>query len=136
MKAGVRAAFLTIAITLIAMMTGFAQSARLSADIPFDFNVGEVKLSSGKYTVKALSPTMVVVKSADSDKSAVSLYNAATTPQDLKGSQLVFTQYGNQYFLSGVDWATGLSLELPRTKLEIQAARNTGTRQRVQVSGK
>jgi hypothetical protein len=136
MKAGVRAAFLTIAITLIAVMTGFAQSARLSADIPFDFNVGEVKMSSGKYTVKALSPTMVMVKSADSERSVVSIYNMATTPQDLKGSQLVFTQYGNQYFLSAVDWATGLSLELPITKVEIQTARNTGTRQRVQVSSR
>src|SRR5262249_32516055 len=136
MKAGVRAAFLMIAMTLIAVMTGFAQSARLSAHIPFDFNVGDVKMSSGKYTVKALNSTMVMVKSSDSEKVVVSLYNAATTPQDLKGSQLVFTQYGNQYFLSAVDWAKGLSLELPPTKLEIQTAKNIGTRQRVQVSGR
>jgi hypothetical protein len=128
MKAGVRSAFFTIAITLILTTTAFAQAARLSVDIPFDFNVGNVQMSSGKYTVKALSATTLQIKSAESDRSVVSISNIAATPQDLKTSQLVFIQYGNRYFLSAVDWLKGSSRELPRTKSEIQAARIAGTR--------
>jgi hypothetical protein len=135
-KVGAGTAFFAIVITVVLVTTSFAQSPRLSADIPFDFNVGDVKMSSGRYTVKALSATTLLVKSTDSGKWVVSLSDAATTPADLKSAQLVFTQYGDRIFLSAVDWAKGLSRELPRTKLEIQAARNARTRQRFQVSAR
>jgi len=134
MKAGVRTAFFTIAITMLLATSALAQGSRLLVDIPFDFNVGDVKMSSGKYTIKALSATTLQIKSADSDRAVVSVSNIAASPQDLTASQLVFTQYGNRYFLSSVDWFKGSSRELPRTRLEAQAARNIGGRQRIQVS--
>ena len=134
MKAEVRRAFFAITITTVLATTSFAQSARLSAEIPFDFNVGDVAMSSGNYTVKALSQTTLLVKSNDSGRSVVSISDAATTPQDLKKAQLVFNRYGDRYFLSAVDWSRGMSRELPLTKLERQAARKTGSRQRIEVS--
>src|SRR5262245_25072495 len=136
MKAGVRTALFAIVITVVLVTAAVAQSLRLSADIPFDFNVGDVKMSSGRYTVKALSGTTLLVKSTDSGKWVVSLSDAATSPADLKSAQLVFTQYGDQVFLSAVDWAKGLSREFPRTKLEVQAARNAKTRHRFEVTAK
>jgi hypothetical protein len=136
MKAEVRRAFFAIAITTVLATASFAQSAHLSAEIPFDFNVGDVAMSSGKYTVKALSQTTVLIKSTESGKSVVSISDAATTPPDLKKAQLVFNRYGNRYFLSAVDWAKGLSRELPLTKIEMQTARKTGGRQRIEVSVK
>ena len=136
MKTTILRALFTIGTALILVTTASAQSRTLAAHIPFNFNVGDVKMSSGKYTVEMLgSPTALVIRSAEDQKAAISLTIVAITPQDLKrGGRLVFNHYGDEYFLSEVSWAEGPSRALPATRLEIQAAKNIGNPRRLEVS--
>src|SRR5262245_49572399 len=102
------ATFGAIGLTLILVASATAQSSYLHVDIPFNFNVGEQELSSGKYTVRILAHGgALIIQSEDSKKAAVSLSNSMYPPRNLRGGQLVFNLYGTQYFLSSVSWPEG-----------------------------
>ncbi len=135
MKRTILSAFFTIGTGLILVTTASAQYWRLAADIPFDFNVGDAKMSSGKYTVQMLDNTLLI-RSENNQKAIFTLSNAAITPQDLRRASLVFNHYGEEYFLSAVSWPEGPSRALPKTSLEIQAAKNIGHPRRLEVSSK
>ena len=78
---------------------------RITAHVPFDFQVGEKTLPAGDYSVKRLSQNTLLVESADGEQSAI-----AQAPRNVEGNvnakpsreKLVFRQYGDQYFLAQV----------------------------------
>src|SRR5215469_1415485 len=117
----------TIAATLILVTAASAQNWRLAADIPFDFNMGDVKMTSGKYTVQLNGNTTLLIQSADNQKSVFTLSNAGVT-RDPRSSRLVFQVYGDRYFLSAVSWADGPSRTLLPASLERLTAKNTRSR--------
>ena len=136
MKRTILSAFFTIGTALILVTTASAQHWTLAADIPFDFKVSDSEMSSGKYTVQMLDNTVLIIRSEKDQKAVITLSNAAITPQDLRRASLVFNHYGEEYFLSAVSWPEGPSRALPKTSLEIQAAKNIGRPRRLEVSSK
>jgi len=99
-------------IGLAAMMVANPVSAQSGADmnvsIPFDFTVDKTTLPAGQYEVKigSTGSGVVMLRSADCKRSAMTLTNSTYTAKVKSESGLVFNRYGNQYFLSRV-WTAG-----------------------------
>lgn len=104
-----------------------AQSrSRVTAHIPFAFQIGDKTLPAGDYSVKRLSSNSLLVRSEDGDVSI--LAHAPRSVQhsnDAKPSteKLVFRRYGDQYFLAQV-WMTrdNMGRELNMTGAERRVA--------------
>lgn len=119
-----------IVITLVTAV-GSAQSQslayKLRADIPFDFVVANQKLPAGKYSIgRAIQnsgDSVLLISSVDGRVHAFR-WSTAVESRFLKTKgTLVFTRYGDQYFLSQV-WparaSTGRQLYKSRSEREIQ----------------
>jgi hypothetical protein len=128
MKRQVIQATLPVAASFVlAVAVGSAQSsARASANIPFDFHVGNATLPSGQYLVKSGTPTIdtLVIQSKDGSRSALAMTHGVKLTQSDSAAKLVFNQYGTNYFLSQV-WNPSDSIVrgLVKTKAEMEVAR-------------
>ena len=115
-------------LTLVSISAGAQETSRFT--IPFDFTVGKMAMPAGQYIVgKGVSPGLVLIQNVDGHHSATALASYAIGKVDLKKPELVFNQYGDQYFLSLV-WSEGVSgWELPesRREREVKAARALAT---------
>lgn len=122
-----------------------AQSrSRVTAHIPFAFQVGDKTLPAGDYSIKRLSTNALLVQSTDGDQSAL-----AQAPRSVEQSRnakattekLVFRQYGEQYFLAQV-WMTkgagGRELNMSgaerKAASELQLAQNGAKPQTIEVA--
>ena len=135
---------------LSAMATAHAQSSdRITANIPFEFVVGDKRLPAGKYSVGSISPggTAIVVQSADGRESALALTHGVQAGRSQTQARLVFHRYGNRYFLAQA-WAGGdnngremikshseraLQRELARSTSQSEMAKNTSRPEMVTV---
>ena len=94
-------------VLVTAVASANAQTARATANVPFEFVVGSKTLPAAQYTISDMSGPQVVKISAR--KENASLF-ATTIPlsrnaSDDKG-KLVFHRYGNRYFLAEI-WSPG-----------------------------
>jgi hypothetical protein len=122
------------AIANLAMAgTSFAQTHLVRATVPFDFTMNNTLLPAGTYTITE-SSGVIIVRNQNEPASALGL----VTPGAGNGkhdNKLIFNQYGDQYFLSGVESkAADMSLKVPSSKQEKRAkeqleAKNGGTTQ-------
>jgi hypothetical protein len=115
----------TLSIILGLSLAGFGGiAARVTADIPFDFTVGNKKFAPGKYTVsRGTSIGTLVIKDSENDQTAVFLVQN-TSPKSNAKAMLVFNRYGNQYFLSQVwDGGSDSGSQLAKSKSERKAAK-------------
>jgi len=116
-----------LSIILGLSIAGFAGlTTRVTADIPFDFSVGNKKFSPGKYTIaRGTSTQTLVIRDSENKESAVFLVQNASSRKDAK-AMFVFNRYGDQYFLSQVwDGGAGDSGSvLAKSKAERKAAKN------------
>ena len=113
-------------------------SLNLSADIPFEFVVGNTTLPAGKYTVdNRPHPTMVLVQSEDARNTAIVLTNAVQSKGTLEEGKLVFNRYGDRYFLSQV-WKPGnnTGFQIPKHRRERELAQRAALFERVIVLAK
>jgi hypothetical protein len=126
----------SLAMALTVTASAHAQSSPLSANIPFNFKLGDATFRSGKYTIQTmLNSTALLIRSVDDPKaSAISLANQAPSPAKPRSSRLVFKTYGDQYFLSTVEWSGGPYREVPRSKVEIELAKRTREPKRLEVA--
>jgi len=118
------ALLLTLALTT-AVATANGQSRhKLTANVPFEFMVGEKVLAAGQYRVSqvGIGDEALAIRSADSKNNAIRLTNA-TASQERKPARLVFHRYGNTYFLSQV-WEggdrTGRQLVISKQEIAMQ----------------
>ena len=111
---------------MLAVTSVQAQSGdSLQANIRFDFQVGDKVLPAGEYTVRRMSPSTLLIQSADGSERLVT-----QTMNKIEGSgkggrvKLVFRQYGDQYFLAQV-WLNrgGDGRELAPAQNEREAAK-------------
>lgn len=102
-------------------------NSRVTADVPFDFNVGGKEFKAGKYSVSRLKENdtagTLIIRSADNKEVANfnvnPVYGKGETP-----ASLVFRRYGNQYFLARIfDGADRQGYELGKSKAEREAAK-------------
>ena len=85
-----------------------AQSNRVWASIPFEFNVGGKALPAGEYEVKAFTQhaNTLAISNKRLSKSAIRLSNPIQAVAEAKTTKLVFHRYGPRYFLAQV-WVAG-----------------------------
>jgi hypothetical protein len=132
-KEALRAVTMLVSIVALAFVTAVASNAqsrggKLTADISFDFVVGNKTLAAGEYVVgKATtnSTDAVLVRSSDgSGHNAIRMTNAISANAPKKRTTLTFLRYGNTYYLSQV-WIAGSAegRELHKSKAERMAER-------------
>ncbi len=96
--------FLVLSFALVIFSaSAFAQSGNLMADIPFNFYVGNEKLSAGKYEVRRVSPNTFLLVGKDG-KAKILAQTPLTTGDAVSANseRLVFNNYGSKYFLREV----------------------------------
>ena len=118
-------------LALLATASVFAEmTPRMTAQIPFGFHVGNSMLPAGEYTVHTEPGAgLVRLRSADSKSSVTILANAVQTLSTQRDSKLIFTRYGDDYFLSRIWRAgsdTGNELRKSRRETEVAATSRRG----------
>jgi hypothetical protein len=130
--------FCSLAMALAVTASAHAQSSPLSANIPFNFKVGDTSFRSGRYTIETLNGVALVIRSLEDRKAvAITIANAAPSPVNQRSSRLVFKTYGSdQYFLSTVEWSGGPYRQLTPSKTEIELAKRIPEPKRLEVAVK
>jgi hypothetical protein len=103
-----------VSIIVLAFATAVASNAqsggrKLSADVPFDFVVGDKTLAAGQYSVRQISTnsdSVLAIRSRDGNHKAARLTNAVSSGAPSKRASLTFRRYGNTYYLAQV-WVPG-----------------------------
>ena len=111
---------LAIALFGIAALAGasaFAQEQAVKSTIPFAFTVGGRTLPAGAYTISSINPSSLMVQSDDSRYMAFTTVSHGNNPSS--DGKLVFTKYGDQYFLHEVRCAQlDINSTVPTSKQE------------------
>jgi hypothetical protein len=121
MKKQITRALLGFGMLLMLVASASAQTARrIEIQIPFDFVAGHTHMQAGRYTVRRVSSeseTALLIQSEDGRKSATLITNAGGEMPER--AQVVFRQYGEQYFLAEVSLPGTSSVRIaPKTKEE------------------
>ena len=119
-------AILSLLLALAVVSAEAQFERRITAHVPFAFQIGNKTLPAGDYSIKRFSQNALLVTSADGEQSVI-----AQAPRSIEGNvnakpsaeKLVFRQYGDQYFLAQVWVARGSAgRALDMTKAERKAA--------------
>jgi hypothetical protein len=101
-----------IAVSLLFAATTavFAQTENrtlMKVSIPFTFSVEDHTLPAGQYYVRSINPdhSMALV-SANGGQPVMITYTPERAGSESQNSRLIFSKYGNQYFLTQV-WTKG-----------------------------
>jgi aspartokinase len=111
-----------ILLASLAISTAAAQDHKLKADVPFGFYVGNTWAPPGTYIVSSdvSNRDMITIRSAQTKLAVISIGNDAEN-RSHRGA-LVFTKYGEQYFLHEVlSPTTAMNVELGKSKREKNA---------------
>jgi hypothetical protein len=110
---------LLIVASLSTASLAVAQDRILKAHIPFDFTVGDTWMPAGEYTISSPLNLMIQFRSADGH-SATTVAAARSYHESNSGSKLVFSKYGDRYFLNRVlcPQIAALNLDVPASKAE------------------
>lgn len=94
-------------VLVTAVASANAQSLKATADVPFEFVVGNKTLPAAHYNISDMTGSQVVRISARKENANMF---ATTIPVSRKASddkgKLVFHRYGNRYFLAEI-WSPG-----------------------------
>jgi hypothetical protein len=109
-----------LAATLIAMGSVRAHAQSTGFKVPFDFTVGNQLFPAGTYQVSYPAQRVILIQSQDERFYAMSMIYAADPATS--DNKVVFTKYGNQYFLHEVLCsAMSMDVALPTSRLEKRA---------------
>ena len=100
----------------------------VTANIPFAFYVGDMKLPAGSYEIETVRPQVLRIKNASTHNVAAAFNPVPITRPEAPGrpGRLVFYRYGVSYFLSEM-WPAGSSTGrlVPRSDFQLELARKT-----------
>ena len=102
-------------------------ATRLSANIPFEFSVGNQTMPAGEYTITCTNPTsdlkVLQLRTRDGHES-VMLRTSSVIRNAPGDAKLVFNRYGNQYFFAQA-WfqADSTGMQASKSRSEKQIAR-------------
>ena len=112
----------------------YAQTALLQAEIPFDFQIRDVQMPAGAYTINS-SAGLVALRNADGRHAVMALAISSTRDKYPETGILQFHRYGDTYFLAEV-WTpfshTGMAF--PKTSREKELASRIGPSQMKEVA--
>jgi hypothetical protein len=106
-----------LALAVAASVPTYAQDARVKAHVPFAFSVRNAAFPSGDYTLSQLSQSTWIVRNDDNSKATTAMARPDGINADESVAKLVFTKYGEHYFLSRV-WCEGLTTAIAEPKPE------------------
>jgi hypothetical protein len=114
---------ITLLGLLLATAAAFGQTARVKADIPFDFVVRGVSLPAGEYMIGPANSVETAIEVRGEAMTQLALAEHTTAANPPKTTKLVFHRYGNRYFLSQI-WAAGntAGTEIGASPLESELA--------------
>lgn len=109
-----RAFTMLVVITTLAFVTAMASNAQskgrqLSANVPFQFIVGDREMPAGQYRIGGISQESdagIAVRRADRSRNSIRLSNSVQAAQPAKQSMLVFHRYGDKSYLAEI-WTAG-----------------------------
>jgi hypothetical protein len=112
-------ALLTAALISMGSACAHAQAPRFT--VPFDFTVGNQVLPAGSYQVSYYpTKTAILIRSQDERFQAFATTLFADPSTGV--GKLIFTKYGNQYFLHEVLCSdVAINVEIPKSRREKQA---------------
>lgn len=111
-----------------------AQTATVTATIPFEFRLGDKEMPSGTYMIRPIHDNALAFQRQGSQAPVVVLSSAAERTGDKSEGALVFRHIGDHYFLVQV-WKShsGSGREVPASKLQQELARNGAPMKRTVV---
>lgn len=119
--------------TLLAMscLTAYSRASAQTtakAKIPFEFTVGQRVLPPGDYSIKKVASGVIEIDNWENRTSlCVSTFNADYVSR--KPNMLVFSKYGDQYFLREVRGGPGeYTMDLHPSKIEKEVQRQEAAR--------
>ena len=86
--------------------------SKVEVNIPFEFSAGTKTLPKGVYSIKRLSGNYLTLRSTDGKSTVILNAPLNLTALDDKGERLVFSKYGDEYFLSQIWLTTDTGREL------------------------
>jgi hypothetical protein len=131
-----------IALEFVSALAASAQNPRnVVVNIPFDFTVKGKTLPAGEYIISRASTADkpgLMMQRKDGESSAIVLTKSVESSKNQRESRLVFSRYGEHYFLSQV-WTAGdmEGRELYKTNqersLEVELAKNNAKPETVAI---
>ena len=113
-----------------------AQSTRVTANIPFEFMIGNKTMPSGDYSVLSVSPPNILqIRNSETNVGALAVTGSVGSGDvSQAGSpRLVFNRYGDHYVLSQIwDGSSGTGHELPIARSERELAK-TASVNRIEI---
>lgn len=105
-------------------LSAAASAQQLKANIPFDFTVGNTTMPAGEYTISSPIRNFIDLRSAN--RALMATVGGNQSYDEAKANsrgELVFTRYGNQYFLDSVlcPGVSALNLDITKSKAEKRA---------------
>ena len=98
-------------------------STRVVAQVPFEFMVANKIVPAGECVVQAITMdgNTLVIRNAEANVALVSPSSQSEGKQDASNYALVFKQYGDRYFLSGIKLeGSKVTYRLPESKVEAE----------------
>lgn len=110
---------------LLATASAYAQTIKVKADIPFKFAMNGKTMPSGEYSIQSLNGVAhALTISSEDEKPSIFLANSCVSLKPVE-TKLVFTRYGDQYFLAQI-WTAGneAGYQLPKSRREAEVAQD------------
>ena len=112
-----------MALAVAVTVSAHAQSGDVRAHIPFSFSVSSSSLPAGDYAMVQLSQNVWTIRNTEEKRAIAATARPDGTNSEYNVAKLVFTKYGDRYFLSRV-MCDGLTSKIaepkPERALEIQ----------------
>jgi len=118
-----------ISVVVVALVGLFAASTAkaqmsgrlLTANIPFEFQVGNVSLPAGEYSIRQANTASVVavLRLSKDGRSLALVHMIPVIGKSQERAKLIFHRYGSQYFFAEV-WTVGenTGLLVPKSRAE------------------
>ena len=128
MKKQILSIVATLTLIIPMAIIGFAGlRARVSADVPFDFMIGNKEFKAGKYSigrVNSIGTSETLILRGEDNREAFNFPTNNVYGKGEPSAKLVFHRYGNQYFLAQVfDGESGEGAQFMKSKAEREAAK-------------
>ena len=120
------AMFVLVASMAVAAQAQTSGRTQLTANIPFNFSVGNQSLPAGEYSIAQINPSssnvVLQLRSREGNSAMVQMTSVIGKAQE--NAKLIFHRYGNKYFFAQA-WVDGESnaLQAPKPSAERSAER-------------
>jgi hypothetical protein len=115
-----------LALAASSLLLAQTVTPRLVAEVPFEFEMANLKLPAGEYEVTEFTSRPALhIRNYDAGKNVLAnsnVLNYETTEN--KDLRLVFNKYGDRYFLSEI-WYPHIARIIPKSKTERELVTST-----------